>query len=78
MWPANRYSNCEYTSAILTLAGVVIRGVRVEIRRSALRCRLVAVADQCIAQTVLEWAEPGLIVPPLEEPLAENRLADLL
>jgi hypothetical protein len=35
-------------------------------------------ADQCIVQNVLERAEPALIVPPLEEPVAENGLPDLL
>ena len=39
---------------------------------------LFAVADQRIAQTVLEGAEPGLVVPPLQQPLTEDRLADLL
>src|SRR5580700_4653239 len=39
---------------------------------------LFTVPDQRIVQTVLERAEPGLVVPPLEEPVAENRLADLL
>jgi hypothetical protein len=39
---------------------------------------LFTVADQCIVQTVPERAEPGLVVTPLEEPVAENRLAHLL
>jgi len=39
---------------------------------------LLTVADQCISQTVLERAEPALVVPPLKEPRVENRLTDLL
>jgi hypothetical protein len=39
---------------------------------------LLGVPDQCIAQTILERAEPGLVGSPLEEPLSKNRLADLL
>src|SRR5215813_14150009 len=39
---------------------------------------LLAVADQCIIQRVLERAQPWLAIPPLMEPLAENLLADLL
>jgi hypothetical protein len=33
---------------------------------------------QCIAQVILERAEPGFVVSPLLEPLSENWLADLL
>jgi len=39
---------------------------------------LLTVADQCISQTVLERAEPAIVVPPLKEPRVENRLTDLL
>ena len=39
---------------------------------------LFTIADHGIGQSVLERSEPGLVVPPLEEPLADNRLADLL
>jgi hypothetical protein len=39
---------------------------------------LFTIADYCIGQSVLERSEPGLVVPPLQEPLADNRLADLL
>jgi len=42
-------------------------------------CRdLFPITDQSITQTVLERAEPALVVPPLEEPVAENGLPDLL
>lgn len=43
-----------------------------------MRSALFAITDQGIAQTVLERTEPGLIVTPLNEAVAENRLADLL
>src|SRR5438477_12739248 len=39
---------------------------------------LFAVADQCIAQTVLQRAKLGLVIPPLEKPVVEDRLTDLL
>ena len=42
------------------------------------RALLFAIASQRIAQGVLQWPEPGLIVPPLEESLAEEGLPDLL
>jgi len=38
---------------------------------------LFTVAGQGIAQTILERAEPGLVVPPLEKSLPEDRLAHL-
>jgi hypothetical protein len=45
-----------------------------------IRCHqgLVTVADQCIVQTILKRAELGFVVPPLDKPIAENRLANLL
>ena len=39
---------------------------------------LFMVSNQCIAQTLLERADPGLVVLPLEKPISENRLANLL
>jgi hypothetical protein len=39
---------------------------------------LFTVADQCIVQLVLEWAQPGLVIPPVKEAAEENRLSDLL
>ena len=39
---------------------------------------LLAIADQRVAQTLSERAKPRLVVPPLEQPLAENRLTNLL
>ena len=38
---------------------------------------LFTIADQSIPQSIPERAEPGLVVSPLEETLAENRLTDL-
>ena len=38
---------------------------------------LFVIADYRIAQSVLQRAEPGLVVPPLVEPLGKDRLADL-
>jgi hypothetical protein len=42
------------------------------------RSHLFMVSNQSIAQTVLERAEPGLVILPLEKPISENRLANLL
>jgi hypothetical protein len=39
---------------------------------------LVTISSHGIAQSGLERPEPGLVVPPLEKPLAENGLANLL
>ena len=39
---------------------------------------LFTITCQRIAQSILERTEPGLVVPPLEGPVAEDRLADLL
>ena len=47
-------------------------------RQAAAVGGLFTIADHGIGQSVLERSEPGLVVPPLEEPLADNRLADLL
>lgn len=37
---------------------------------------LFMVSNQCVAQTILEWAEPGLVVLLLEKPRSENWLAN--
>jgi hypothetical protein len=39
---------------------------------------LLMVSNQCVAQPVLERAEPGLVVLPLEKPFSKNWLANLL
>ena len=39
---------------------------------------LLAVANRCIVQFVLERTQPWLVMPPLKEPSAVNRLSDLL
>ena len=35
------------------------------------------IANQCIIQMELERAQPGLVILPMQETLAENRLPDL-
>jgi hypothetical protein len=39
---------------------------------------LFMVSNQCVVQTDLERAEPGLVVLPPEKSISENRLANLL
>ena len=57
-----------FTFVELQIAPIDLQ-IMLRLTQDVVRCQqaLFTVAHQCIVQTVLERAEPGLVVPPLEE-----------
>ena len=66
---------CNRTLNLLTQSK---RASESDALRLSTRPYLFPITDQRIAQTVLEPTEPRFVVMPLDEPVTENWLADLL